>query len=546
MREIEKKFGYLPEELMGKPVEILVPERFRSAHLGLRQEFARIPEVWPMGAGRDLYGRRKDGTEFPVEIGLNPINSKAGNLVMITVVDISARNAAAERLAATTTERDELRRRLIQAHEQERLHLAHELHDQTGQSLTAVMLEMRGIENSVNEPDRRRLRLLRLRLEQVGQTLHHVAWELRPASIDELGLASALADYISEWGERHDIEADFQCNDTKIDELSDEICTTVYRVVQEALTKIVKHARQATIISVVIDQADGNLRLVIDDDGCGFDTTSSTGPRGKRNGGLGLPGMRERLTLIGGELDVEIFGRRRYCDFCAHSPRTQKDGGVTAKIRIVLADDHPIFLNGVRSLVQAEQDLELVGDASSGLAALKVIREKRPDVAVIDVSMPEMNGILLGRRLADEMSSVRVVVLTLHEDRAYLKQALDAGISGYVLKRSAAETLVQAIRAVVMGGLYVDPAIASRMFKAGTNRAGRQRNDVTVPELSDRETEVLRLVALGFTNREISHRLDLGIKSIETFKARGTEKLGLRSRAELVRYASTEGWLDDI
>jgi DNA-binding NarL/FixJ family response regulator len=219
---------------------------------------------------------------------------------------------------------------------------------------------------------------------------------------------------------------------------------------------------------------------------------------------------------------------------------------VTAKIRVVLADDHPIFLNGVRSLIQAEQDLELVGDASSGLAALKVIREKRPDVAVIDVSMPEMNGILLGRRLAEEMSSVRIVVLTLHEDRAYLKQALDAGISGYVLKRSAAETLVQAIRAVVIGGLYVDPAIASRMFKAGPNRAGRQRNDVTVPELTDRETEVLRLIALGFTNKEIAHRLDLGIKSIETFKARGTEKLGLRSRAELVRYASVQGWLADI
>ncbi len=219
---------------------------------------------------------------------------------------------------------------------------------------------------------------------------------------------------------------------------------------------------------------------------------------------------------------------------------------MTAKIRIVLADDHPIFLNGVRELIQAEQDLDLVGEASSGLGALKVIREKQPDIAVVDISMPEMNGILLGRRLAAEMPAVRILALTLHEERAYLKQALDVGIRGYVLKRSAAETLVQAIRAVVVGSLYVDPAIASRMFNGSSDGAARQRRNVAFPELTDREAEVLKLVALGFTNKEIAHQLDLSVKSIETFKARGTEKLGLNSRAELVRYASAQGWLADI
>ncbi len=219
---------------------------------------------------------------------------------------------------------------------------------------------------------------------------------------------------------------------------------------------------------------------------------------------------------------------------------------MTAKIRIVLADDHPIFLNGVRELIQAEQDLDLVGEASSGLGALKVIREKQPDIAVVDISMPEMNGILLGRRLAAEMPAVRILALTLHEERAYLKQALDVGIRGYVLKRSAAETLVQAIRAVVVGSLYVDPAIASCMFNGSSDGAARQRRNVAFPELTDREAEVLKLVALGFTNKEIAHQLDLSVKSIETFKARGTEKLGLNSRAELVRYASAQGWLADI
>ena len=219
---------------------------------------------------------------------------------------------------------------------------------------------------------------------------------------------------------------------------------------------------------------------------------------------------------------------------------------MSGKTRVVLADDHPIVLSGLRNLIQAESDLELVGTESSGLAALKVIRETRPDVAVVDISMPELNGILLSRRLAQELPSVKLLILTLHEDRAYLKQALDAGVRGYVLKRSAAEILVQAIRAVVVGGLYVDPAIAHRMFDANPKKSGRSGGTVAAYDLTEREAEVLKLIALGFTNKEVASRLDVGVKSIETYRARGFEKLGLKSRADLVRYAAGQGWLAEV
>jgi DNA-binding NarL/FixJ family response regulator len=213
------------------------------------------------------------------------------------------------------------------------------------------------------------------------------------------------------------------------------------------------------------------------------------------------------------------------------------------KTRVVLADDHPIVLDGLRNLIRAVDDFELVGEAASGLAALKVIREQRPDVAVLDISMPELNGILLSRRLAGELPSLRVLVLTLHEDRAYLNQALEAGVRGYVLKRSAVENLVQAIRAVTTGGIYVDPAIAGRVFD-GRRSSVRQASKGARPTLTEREAEVLKMAALGFTNKEIASRLDVGVKSVETYKARGLEKLGLKTRAELVRYASGQGWLD--
>lgn len=217
---------------------------------------------------------------------------------------------------------------------------------------------------------------------------------------------------------------------------------------------------------------------------------------------------------------------------------------MSGKTRIILADDHPIVLNGLRTLLQAEENLDLIGEASSGAAALNLVRETRPDVAVIDISMPELNGILLTRRLVDEMPLVRVLVLTLHEDLAFVRQALQAGVRGYVLKRSAAELLIQAIHTVVVGGVYLDPAIATRMFGATTKRW--QRSSAVRPDLTAREIEVLKLIALGFTNKEIARQLDVGVKSIETYKARGAAKLGLKTRAELIRYASGQGWLAEV
>ena len=216
------------------------------------------------------------------------------------------------------------------------------------------------------------------------------------------------------------------------------------------------------------------------------------------------------------------------------------------KARIVLCDDHPIVLAGLRNLLASEADFEIVGTASNGIAALQLIYETRPDLAVVDISMPELNGIALARRISSEAPSIKVMMLTLHEDRAFLKQALDAGVRGYLLKRSAAENLIQAVRAVLTGGLYVDPAIVDLVFVSGSPRSRRPSGPLSIPELTDRETDVLKLTALGHTTKETARRIDIGVKSVETYKARGMEKLGLKTRAELVRYAAAQGWLADI
>lgn len=214
------------------------------------------------------------------------------------------------------------------------------------------------------------------------------------------------------------------------------------------------------------------------------------------------------------------------------------------RARVVIADDHPIVLAGLRNLVQTDDGLELVGEATTGLHALNLIRDMMPDIAVIDFSMPELNGLGLARQLAAECPSVRAIALTVHEDRAYVRRSLDIGMRGYVLKRSAAGNLLHAIHAVLGGGTYLDPSIAGHLLPPGSGRANSTRSQMV--NVSDREEEVLKLTAQGLTNKETAKRLDLAVRSVETYKSRAMLKLELKTRADLVRFASVQGWLDGV
>jgi DNA-binding NarL/FixJ family response regulator len=214
-------------------------------------------------------------------------------------------------------------------------------------------------------------------------------------------------------------------------------------------------------------------------------------------------------------------------------------------IRVALADDHPVVLAGVKALLQSAPGFEVVGEAVTGTAALAMICEHEPDVAVLDISMPDLNGLDLADRLALLCPEVKLLALTVHEDLAYVQRLLQSGVRGYLLKRSASEDLPHAIRAVASGGVYLDPAVAAKVLprQAGATAmaAGAWAED-----LSPRELEVLRLTAQGYANKQIASDLDVSIKSVETYKARAAAKLGLRNRADIVRYGATLGWIDGL
>jgi DNA-binding NarL/FixJ family response regulator len=213
-------------------------------------------------------------------------------------------------------------------------------------------------------------------------------------------------------------------------------------------------------------------------------------------------------------------------------------------LRVLMADDHPIVLAGLKALVQADPGLRIIGEARDGRTALRLALSLKPDVVVLDISMPELNGMEVARSLLAEQPECRILVLTVQEDRATLRQLLDLGVAGYLVKRSAADELLRAIHAVATGGTYLDPAIAGKVVGSGGQGSARSPGGPTV-ELSERETDVLRLIANGHSNKEISARLGISVKTIETYKARAMEKLGFKSRVDVVRHAAAKGWLPD-
>ncbi|HEV7307793.1 response regulator transcription factor [Ensifer sp.] len=219
---------------------------------------------------------------------------------------------------------------------------------------------------------------------------------------------------------------------------------------------------------------------------------------------------------------------------------------MTAPIRTVIVDDHPLVIVGARATVETTQDIVCVGAAGSGTDALALIGATSPDVSVIDISLPDMSGLSLAEEILKQKLSTYVVVMTEHQERSYAQQALQIGVKGFIQKCSAPEHLLLAVRSVTLGGLYLDPPTAQELTRSTPGPGAQAVRMAGMPGLTRREQDVLRLVALGYSNKEIGARTNVSVKSIETYKARATEKLQLHTRAQIVHFALTHGWMSAI
>lgn len=224
-------------------------------------------------------------------------------------------------------------------------------------------------------------------------------------------------------------------------------------------------------------------------------------------------------------------------------PRLRMEGRMN-KLRVLLADDHEMMREGLKLLVNGQSDMETVAEADNGRSAIMLAQKLKPDVVVMDISMPELNGLKATEQLKKLSPETKVLTLTRHADDAYLRQLLNAGASGYLLKKSAASELVRAIRSIAAGDTYLDPAMTNQLVTKAYGKPAR-RGMPAEKDLSSREEQVLQLIAWGLAMKEIAARLDISVKTTEVYKARAMEKMGMKNRIDIVRYAVLKGWLQD-
>jgi PAS domain S-box-containing protein len=299
--QMEKLFGYSKEEMLGQPVEMLVPERFRKEHPTQRNRFLASPEARAVGAGRELFGRRKDGSEVPVEIGLSPVQTDMGPFVLASIIDVTERRQAEEGLRESQRQLRSLTGRLLVAQETERRRIARELHDDLNQGLALLAVEMEVLAQRPPESAAQlggRMQELSARVKGLSSTVHGLSHQLHPSKLEQLGLVVAVRSLCRELTEAHGLPIEFTHHQVP-EAIPEDTALCLYRIAQEALRNVLKHsgARHA---GVELTGSAGAITLRVADDGAGFDPRSAPG-----NGGLGLVSMRERLRLVGGELAID-------------------------------------------------------------------------------------------------------------------------------------------------------------------------------------------------------------------------------------------------
>ncbi len=215
------------------------------------------------------------------------------------------------------------------------------------------------------------------------------------------------------------------------------------------------------------------------------------------------------------------------------------------KLRILIAEDHEIVRAGLQLIVEAQDDMTVVGVAGDGREAIRLAEELKPDILLMDISMPVLNGLTASAKLNRTMPQIKILTLTRHTDEAYLKELLQAGVAGYILKQSAPDELLVAIRAVAAGGKFLDPAMTGRVFDGFAGTRANLRGEKSGANLSGREAETLRLIALGYSNKEIAEQFDISVKTVEAHKANAQQKLSITSRKDIIRYAILQGWMQE-
>ena len=474
-------------------------------------------------------------------------------------------------------ERRALSWRMLTMQETLQTEFARELHDEFGQILTAVGMMLGRVRRKAAAPsEAAAMAPFIADLEEAQQvtqrTLDRVRKKsrlLHPVILDDFGLQQAVAWYTDEFARQHGIDTRFE-PDGDLAGLPADVATHLYRIVQESLTNVARHAEASQVDVRLVRDADG-LELSVADDGKG--PPSLTPPRGANDGpgGIGMTSMRERAALMGGRFeagrgprgglhvvvwvplarpaaaaarvpswaptparsDAPIRPRKEYADSWLKGTMAEKSG-----IRVVLSDDHALVRQGFRRILEDEPDITVVAEGGNGAQAVELARSHKPDVVVLDMAMPDMNGVQAARMILRERPQTRVLILSMYADEQYVRSALDAGVAGYILKNALDNDLTRAVRAVAAGQQYLSPELSAIVIKA---LQGKGESDDPWDQLTEREKQVLQLIAHGKSNKEIAVLLGLSVNTVAVHRANLMSTLKVHKAAELVLYAVKKG-----
>ncbi len=419
----------------------------------------------------------------------------------------------------------------------ERNRLAREIHDSLAQSLIAVSMELDAIQQRAVDDPSRVVGLLghaRDLAHRAVEEARHAIWRLRPAPLERQSLPEAIGAEVTSLEQGGAVELGECSVQGEPRPLSPEVEAALFRIVQEALSNVRKHAR-ARRVRVVLAYGERSVRLLVEDDGRGFETNVRA-PNG--DGGFGLSGIRQRAALIGADVEIDSspgWGTRVRL-FVPHAPvaKVTESAGV---IRVMLADDHVLVRQGVRRMIDAMPGVSLVGEAEDGTEAVCRTLELAPDVLLMDVQMPGLDGLEATRRIHADLLSVGVIVLSTTAPDDIVLEAVRAGARGYLLKDVGVDELRVAIQSVAAGGSYFAPAVAANLA-GGVHRGGS-----AAERLTPRELAVLRRLATGAPNKEIAAALSISENTVESHLRSVYGKLEVRSRTEALRRATEWGIL---
>ena len=446
--------------------------------------------------------------------------------------DLVRQAATAVRTSRLTDELQDSRERLVVAREEERRRIRRDLHDGLGPAMSGVVFQLDSARLLVDsDPGAAKSQLVETRshVQDVVADVRRLVHDLRPPALDDLGLVGAL----SQQADRMRMSTRVLADD--LDALPAAVEVAAFRIAGEAMTNVDRHAA-ATECTVRL-RRDGDALLVeVTDDGAGIAPAAEAG--------VGLVALRERAAELGGRSEVTCppTGGTVVRAWLPLEDEQEREDDMTS-VRVVVVDDHQIVRDGLVALLGNLDDVEVVGSAADGRDAVHVVAEVEPDVVVMDIQMPQLDGIEATRFITGKHPGVRVVMLTMNEDDETILAALRAGASGYLLKGSGAEEVQTAIRAAAGGGMVFGAALAARVagYFASVS-TGPTAPEEPFPDLSERERTVLHLLAAGRSNDDIAAELYVSNKTVRNTVSSIYAKLHAAGRAEAIVKAREAGY----